>query len=69
MSILSLLVDKLEEYGLPLEYASKVISMVPGDVITLGLRLAFVGVIAGLVRASYQYFYSAIHRGKPQRRD
>jgi len=50
MSFGSLAIEQLEAHGLPLQYASKVAGMFTGDVVSLGLRLALIGVFAGLIR-------------------
>jgi len=50
MSFGSLAIEQSEAHGLPLQYASKVAGMFTGDVVSLGLRLALIGVFAGIIR-------------------
>lgn len=64
MSISSLVVDQLEAYGIPLQYASKVTGMFKSDIFSLGLRLAFIGLLAGLVRQSFAYCRDSLEYGK-----
>jgi hypothetical protein len=67
MSVPSLLVDHLESHGLPLHYASKVTGMFTGnaDILFLGLRLAFIGLCAGLIREFFNHWRHAIYNGEP----
>jgi hypothetical protein len=64
MSISSMVVDQLEGYGIPLQYVSKVTGMFTGDIVVLGLRLAFIGLLAGLVRQSFAYYRHSLEHGK-----
>lgn len=63
-SMSSLLVEQLETYGLPLQYASKVTGMFTGDIITLALRLACVSLLAGFVTGWFRHWKQALHTGK-----
>jgi peptidoglycan hydrolase-like protein with peptidoglycan-binding domain len=64
MSLSSFVVDQLETSGIPLQYASKVAGMFTGDIITLGLRLALIGLFAGLVRTWSRRVHRALDEGK-----
>jgi hypothetical protein len=67
MSVPSLLVDQLESHGFPLHYASKVTGMSTGngDILYLGLRLAFIGLCAGLIREFVNHWRHAIYNSEP----
>jgi len=63
MSLPSIFADQLESYGLPLQNASKVTGMFSGDILYLGLRLAFIGLCAGLIREFFNHWRHAIYNG------
>jgi hypothetical protein len=67
MSVVSLFVEQLEAQGLPLQYASKVAGMFTGDIISLGLRLALIGLFAGLIRGWFNYWKHYIQSSKYSR--
>lgn len=64
MSLPSLLVDQLGGHGLPMQYASNLGKLFTGDIITLGLRLALIGLLAALVRSRAAHYKHMAERGE-----
>jgi hypothetical protein len=64
MSFPSLLLDQLGAHGLPMQYASNLGKLFTGDIITLGLRLALIGLLAALVRSRVVHYKHMAERGK-----
>jgi hypothetical protein len=63
-SISSLLVGQLEQYGLPLQYATKVTGMFTGDILTLGIRLACVSLLAAFLKNWFYQWKHVLDNGK-----
>lgn len=63
MSLSSLVLDQLDAYGLPIQYASRLTSVFTGDIITLGLRLALIGLLAAFVRNRATHYKDIVERG------